>query len=119
MHKLQIIYTHENGQLLGNFPLDEIVLSSKKKLISFAFFTFLGKYTLEKIIGISLPEDLPNVPKLIKLSFCVILDSNLPEPKQPNWFKKCQGKIWWDELEQYKNPLSLKNGNDHTKGKFP
>jgi hypothetical protein len=103
MHKLQIIYTHEDGQYLANYPLETRVINSKDDLIQFAHYTFLGTYSIFELdkTNLNLPEDTPEIPKLVKLSLCVIIDKLLPEPFIPDWFNEYKGKIWQDDIEHY------------------
>lgn len=100
----------ESDQLLANFPLDTQMLKTKNALISFAKNAILGKLCFvadgwkEKAYNDTvnnkpaiLPEDIPAIPKIVKLSLCIISDKG-KKYNAPKWYTECNGKIWWDDL---------------------
>lgn len=105
-NKLQIIFTHENGQDVANIPLQSISMRNKETAIAYLKTLFNGKYSFLhsewKDIAynnatngnVHIPDDLPKVPELVKISMCITNDSK-KMPKAPKWYKECHGKIYF------------------------
>lgn len=103
---VQIIYTLDSGeQHLANFPLYPYVLETKRNFITFAkqaFYSYIcfvdkTKWGLNNKDEFLLPEDVPTKPIFSKLSCCIIT----PKGKKkilPSWYDKCDGKLYWKDL---------------------
>lgn len=110
MEKLQIIFTHDKGQDVANVPLELVNMTSKDKAIASLKILLSGKYSFldpewkEKAYanisengGIRIPEELKEVPELVKISMCIITDKK-EKPKSPKWYNECHGKIYFNSL---------------------
>lgn len=110
---IQIIYTLEHGQELANFPVFPHVLESKRNLITFAkdaYYSHISFVAREKWgmgkdgIHLGLPDTMAVRPTFVKLSLCIITPEG-KRFKRPLWYEKCEGKIWWHDLNPgKKNP---------------
>lgn len=109
MDKIQIIFTHENGQDVANIPIDIISLKNKTTAVSCLKTLFYGKYaflhnewkevafnTATNNGNIHIPEDLMTVPNLIKISMCIIGNATGILPNIPKWYNECNGKIYFN-----------------------
>lgn len=115
MVKLQIIYTMDNGQHLANFPLFDYVLETKRNFATFvkqAYYQHIcfldndrwGMGKDGKTLG--LPEDMPTMPVFVKISCCILISKG-SRFKEPAWYKKCNGKLYWSDLNPgKKNPYA-------------
>lgn len=89
--KIEIIYTFETlGQVTKSFPFVLPIVSDKTTFIDFCY------------RGIS-PDQQDN---LIKMSCCIYLQERL-SIREPKWYKECNGKIWIDDLQEYRNRFSF------------
>jgi hypothetical protein len=110
MNTIQIIYTtEEDGQFVANLPFTRQILRDKKTLIIFAVAAFYGKFCFlpdywqkELYERVSqggtchIPENMPSVPVLYKLSLCITSEIELPA-----WYHACNGKILAEELRSF------------------
>lgn len=113
MKKIQLIYTMDTGQHLANFPVYPHVLESKRNLITFAkqayyshvCFMSKDKWGIQPDgRNLGLPEEMPVLPVFVKISCCIITEKG-SKFKTPIWYDKCEGKLWWKDLNRgKKNP---------------
>lgn len=104
--QIQIIFSflENHDQLAGNFPITDKDIATKEALIDFGnrllvgYFGFLPKDWKMKInvlggAAFNIPDELPTIPKLVKMSCMVSADVDMPE-----WYSEANGKIWWEDL---------------------
>lgn len=113
MVKIQLIYTMDKGQYLANFPLHDYILGTKKNFITFAKDAFYhhicfvenDKWGINAMgENLGLPEEMAQLPTFVKISCCIITQKG-EYFKEPVWYKKCKGKLYWKDLNPNKpNP---------------
>lgn len=110
MNKIQIIYsTLDSGQFVANLPVNDSILRDSHTLMEYALGAFYGRYcfvedwkersmaTVSKEGKITIPNDMPELPKMVKLSCCIIIDDSQPIIA-PAWYTEISGKYYWEEL---------------------
>lgn len=110
MNKIQVIYsTLNDGQQVANLPIKDSILRDKYTLMDYLVGAFYGGYcfvtewkekesaTVSSDGSISIPEEMPELPKLVKLSCCIITDDINPIAT-PRWYHEMSGKYYWDDL---------------------
>lgn len=90
---LDIIFTHENGQLQTTLPLSE--------LKEIGAFESKGKFEntlllFWKAVNYSRPlqEQCPELPKLLKISYCIYVEYDY-EFAVPEWYNDQEGKFYY------------------------
>lgn len=110
MNKIQIIYSTNKGQFVGNFPITDKWLQSSDVLKACAIAGFYGRscflnddwkkttYENAKPDGSThISEDVPELPEIHKISCCVITDEDNPI-ETPDWYHAINGKFYWDDI---------------------
>ncbi len=88
---IQFIYTFSGSeQQRTDFPFVLPIIKDKNTLIDFA----------TAMLSMEDKQD------LIKISCCIYLDGR-EGIKEPRWYSACNGKVWVDDLEQWRKHCSI------------
>lgn len=100
--KLQIIYTfEEQGQEIANFDFSPEIIATKQSFIDFCLNALKMKFAFADSIQEYLENPTEkNVPKVVKLSGCILLFDGEEYNDEPEWWLRDNGKVYWNNLNE-------------------